>query len=269
MSEPLTRAERDTLVARIAAAALEVFPPGGVEHESILSHAKKREAYLVLLAEYADRLPRVVVSACPFSGKPLKRVFDPFGTDGPLWHKDRVFTPEEPAPPPSFRVLLGALDLHGRVPKETIETVLVGPPVPYVVPALLGLPGMVAVISRLEMSSGDTAYPIAYFSTEKLAPSSLQQFWTRPELWFDNPDGSRGWTVANDEWDFELAPWIEKGQLRWVKPGDPEHRVLGRDSGERCPYLDLPGERFPQVLAGGQVEIEELPTGDAPQPFEE
>ncbi len=269
MSEPLSRAERDDLVARIAAAAREVFPPGGSPNESILGHARKREHYLALLAEYADRLPRVVMGACPFTGMPLKRSFDPFGTDGPWWHKDRTFTPEEPAAPSTFRTLLGALDLRGRAPAEAADVVLAGPGAPFVVPALLGLPGMAAVISRLELATGDLAYPVAYFSRERLAPASLHQHWTRPELWFDNPDGSRGWTVANDTWDFELAPWIEKGQLFWIRPGDPDARVLGRDSGERCPYAGLPGERLFQVLGDGQVELEDAPDGSAPEPFEQ
>lgn len=267
MSEALSREERDALVARVADASAKVFVPGGDPEPSYAIRARKRDSYLDIVGEYADRLPRVPMSACPFTGKPLLRSFDPFGTDGPWWHKDRTFTPDEPAQPKTFRALLGALDLRGR-PPEARETVLAGPAVPFVVPQLLGLPGMLAVVSRIEMVNGNLAYPIAYFSREDIPSAALHQFWTRPELWFKDADGASGWTASNAAWDFELAPWVESGQLRWIGPGDAELRVIGRESGGRCPYLGLPGDRQPQVLAAGQRELEEAPDGTPPDPFE-
>lgn len=266
MSEPFTRAERDAVVARIAEVAARLFPKDGT-HEPIAIEARTRDTYLHLLGEYADRLPRVVMSACPFTGAPLKRAFDPFGTDGPWWHKDRTFTPDEPAAPPAFRTLLGALDLRGRVPAESTDAVLAGPDAPFVVPALLRLPGMVAVVSRLELATGDLAYPVAYFSRERIHPAALHQHWTRPELWFTDDEGTRAWTVSNHAWDFDLAPWIERGQLRWIRPGDARAGVVGPESGERCPYLDLSGDRMPQVLGGGERTLDEPPDGEPPDPF--
>ena len=265
MSEPITREERNALVARIAQLSKQLFSPDS--RETIAQKARLRDTYLHVLGEYTDRLPRIVMSACPFSGAPLKRSFDPFGTDGPWWHKDRTFTPDEPAAPPTFRVLLGALDLHGRVPAESTDAVLAGPDAPFVVPALLEMPGMVAVISRLELATGDIAYPVAYYSQEKIPGSALHQFWTRPELWFTDEKGDKGWTVSNDAWDFELAPWIERAKVRWIRPGDTKAKVIGPESGEPCPYVGLPGDRMPQVLGGGERVLDDPPDGEPADPF--
>lgn len=268
MSDGFTREERDALLARMREIEAKIWPAEG-EAPKKPERARLMDALYALQGEYADRLPRIPVSACPHTGDVLKRSIDPYGLDGPWWTKDRTFTPAEPAPPPTFRVLLGALDLHGRIPSEAGEVVLAGPDVPFVVPRLLGLPGMVAVVSRLDLPNGDIAYPIAYFSTEAMHPTELHQAWTRAELWFTDDDGDSGWTAMNDEWDFELAPWIEKGRLRWIRPGDAGFKVVGPDAGEPCPYVGLSGDRLPQFIGGGERELGDLPDGVPLQPFEE
>ncbi len=235
---------------------------------SPLVAARAKDAYLAVLGEYSDRLPRVRMSTCPFTGAPLVRAWDPFGTDGPWWHTVRPFTPEEPAPPPAFRVLLGALDLRGRQPAEATHSVLAGPGAPYVVPRLLEIPDMVAVMSRMETAQGDIAYPVGYFSREEIHPVELHQFWTRQDFWYKTPEGNPAWSMANDVWDFDLEPWIANGQLRWIKPGDPSHRVVGKADGERCPFAGLEGVRLMQVLDKGVVSLEEAPDGEPPAPFE-
>ena len=268
MSEAFTRTERDAILARIRELEAKIWP-----ESDPAPHAPERARMLdtlyALQGEYADRLPRVVMGGCPFTGAPLKRSIDPYGLDGPWWTKDRTFTPQEPAAPPSFRVLLGALDLRGRTPAEAGELVLAGPAVPYVVPRLMAFPGMVAVISRLELATGDLAYPIAYFSTADIHPAELHQAWTRGELWYETDSGEEGWAVMNDEWDFDLAPWIAKGAVRWIAPGDPQHRVIDGSSGAACPFAGLEGERLPQFISTGEVELGDLPDGVPPQPFEE
>ncbi len=230
--------------------------------------ALEREKYFQALAEYADRLPRVPMSACPFTGEILKRSFDPWGVDGAWWHQDIEVRIEEPSPPPTFRLLLGALALHGREPTEARDPVLAGPEVPFVVPRLLELPEMVAVVSQLPLETGDTAYPVAYFSTEEIPPQALHQPWLRQELWFKMPDGKSAWLIANDPWDFELQPWIDAGKLRWVAPGDQAMRVLGAGVGA-CPYVGLEGAREPASLAAGERFPLPLPDGVPVNPFED
>lgn len=266
-----SKAERDALLARMREVEATIWPGESGPPPNRTERASLMDTLYALRGEYADRLPRVVMSACPFTGVPFRHSIDPYGVDGPWWRKVRAFTPEEAAPPPTFRVLLGALDLRGRVPSEVGDLVLAGPDVPYVVPRLLELPGMVAVISRLELATGDLAYPIAYFSTEDVHPSRLHQTWTRADLWFTTPDGKSGWAAKNDPWDFDLGPWIERGSVRWIAPGDEAVRVVkgGGGSGVECPFAGLPGDRQPQYLSGGQRELGELPSGEPMMPFEE
>jgi hypothetical protein len=268
MSESLTRPQRDELVRRLQALDARLYPGDPAAEPSHRERARLEDEELALLGEYADRLPRVAMSRCPLSGALLRRSFDPFGLDGPWWQLDRTFSPDEPAAPPTFRVLLGALDLRGREPAEVTEDVLPGPDAPFVVPRLLELPGMVAVVSRLTLATGDLAYPVAYFSSEEIPFASLHQFWTRPELWFKTDSGDDGWIARNDAWDFDLPRWIEAGKLWWIEPGDERLVVHGHDAGRPCPYAGLPGERLPQILAAGTRDTDDPPSGSPPAPFE-
>jgi hypothetical protein len=264
----LTRVERDTLLEQIYGLEERLYPAEGKPPLAARQSRNLREAYFQVLAEYADRLPRVRLGACPFTGEPFMHSFDPFGLDGPWWQQDREVEIEEPSPPASFKVLLGALALQGRMPAEVRAPVLPGPEAPFVVPRLLGLPGMMAVIARLELETGDVAYPISYYSTEEIPPQKLHQFWLEQDYWFDQ-GGKSGWLIANDPWDFELEPWIAAGKLKWILPGEEEGPVLGAESGLLCPYLGLTGDRVPQHLADGEREIGELPDGTPINPYED
>ncbi len=265
----LTRAERDELVRRAHEMDARLLGKNGQEPLRGREAVVEREKYFQVLGEYADRLPRVGMSACPFTGEVLKRSFDPWGVDGPWWFQDCELKIEEPSPPPSFRLLLGALGLRGREPLEAKDPVIPGPEVPYVVPRLLRLPEMVAVVSSLPLATGDVAYPIAYFSTEEIGPERLHQPWLRQELWFKNAEGKSAWLIANDEWDFELGPWIESGKLRWIAPGDETLRVVSGAEGGACPFLGLAGEREPASLASGERYPLPLPDGEMVNPFED
>jgi len=262
---PLTREERDGLLRRMKELEAKLFPESDADALSGHAAARVRDAYYQVLGEYGDRLPRVVLGICPFTRQPLRGSFDPFALDGPWWWKDLPFEIDEPAPPPTFRVLLGALALNGREPAETGDEVIPGPEVPYVVPRLLNLPGMAAVISRLELATGDVAYPVSYWSTLDIPAEDLHQPWLRPDLWFDDEGGSQSWLIANDPWDFDLAPWIAADKLYWIEPGNDQ--VLGRASGGNCPYLELKGDRVPQSLGGGGRVLLELPDGTPINPF--
>ena len=210
----LTRERRDTLLARLRELDTMLYPPD----ETALTprgaeRARIKETYFKVLDEYFDRLPRVVMSVCPFTGNPLVRSFDPFGLDGPWWHKDILAEINEPAAPSTFKTLLGALYLGSRQPAEVIQEVIPGPEVPFVVPRLLGLPGMVAVVSELKLETGDRAFPVAYFSEQDIPPAKLHQTWLRQDLWFKTETGDTSCLIANDTWDFDLAPCIERKQL--------------------------------------------------------
>lgn len=264
-----TREERDNLLKRAWEIDGRLYAKESEARPQGRERAQLKETYYRILSEYADRLPRVMMSACPHSGEILKRSFDPWGLDGPWWHKDQEVRIEEPAAPASFKVLLGAFSLNGRDPEEVRAPVIPGPEVPFVVPALLKLPGMVAVVSRLETVRGGVAYPVGYFSTEEIQPDQLHQFWLRQDFWFTQEDGTTAWLTANDRWDFDLGPWVESGKLRWIEPGDREGTVRSASDTDRCPFVDLPGDRFPQVMAWGTRDLLDLPDGSLVNPFED
>jgi len=271
LAEPFTREERDEIVNRMSALWGELFPGPGGAAPGDRRRNELRDLYYQALAEYGDRLPRMIVSACPLTGAPLKRAIDPFGFDGPWWPVMSAVDIEEPRGPATFQVLLGALALRREKPTEAKDAVKPGPEVPFVVPALLALPGMIAVVGQLTLETGDTAYPIAYFSDQEIAPQQLHQPWLRDEFWFTDADGNEGWSIATDPWDFELGPYLETGQLRWVLLDEPAPRVRrhGVEGDGPCPFADLPGERLPQVFVDGEREFLALPDGGPAVPFGE
>jgi hypothetical protein len=114
------------------------------------------------------------------------------------------------------------------------------------------------------------AYPIAYYSDQEVAPVELHQEWRRNMLWYQE-GGKWLWTYANDPWDFELEPHLASGRLRWVLLGAGEDppRVRRASESDRCPYVDLPGERGKQVISGGARSFLPLPDGSVPWPFED
>jgi hypothetical protein len=270
-SEPLTREERDELVARLRDIDAQLFPPEGKPEPDDRTEARLRDDYLLRVAEYFDGLPRVVMSACPYCGAELRRSFDPWGVDGLWWGVYPIYAYEEPPACEHFRVLLGALALNSDVVPEVLMEVQPGPEVPFVVPRLLDIEGMVAVVGRLPLETGAVAYPIAYFSRDPVPPIALHQPWRRTMLWFKDERGQGGWTSKNDVWDFELQPHVDSGKLRWVDlaaaDGPPE--VQRGRPGRPCPFVGLPGERFPQRIDEGEREFLDAPSGGPIDPFGE
>jgi hypothetical protein len=270
VSEPLTRAERDALLKRVAELKATLYPgESGRPEPKGPARLKMMDTYYQMLAEYGDRLPRVAMSRCPLTQQVLKRSLDPYGLDGPWWHKSRIVKIEEPPAPPTFKVLLGALALNGRTPSEATQEVTPGPEVPFVVPRLLELPGMVAVVARLDLANGDVAYPVGYFSSEEIRPERLHQHWLRQDLWFKTADGGTSWLIQNDPYDYELGPWIEREKLLWIRPGDADAKLVGKGDGEACPYLGLDGERLPQSISGGERAFLDAPNGQPFDPYAE
>ena len=265
MAEPFPKEERDALLARAAERWARLYPrdaPPPDEPERV----RLRESYYQGLAEYADRLPRRVLGASPFTGEPLLRSFDPFGFDGWWWHVDVPVEIQEPRPPQGFQVLLGALTLKRPAPAEAVKPVMPGPDVPFVVPALMALPGMQVVVSRVELPSGDIAWPISYWSPEEIPPQKLHQPWCRNTFWFTLPSGQVGWSIANHPWDFDLRKWAQAGKLAWADVATVPPAVR-RDDLEFL--YDMPGDRRPQLFQQGRRILLPLPDGTTVIPFGE
>jgi hypothetical protein len=268
MSDTFSKEERDRLVTGAYELERRLYPKPGEEPLSVRDAGQVRERFYASLAEYSDRLPRVVLSVCPYCEAPLKKAFDPFGLDGWWWHVDIQVSFNDPAPCEHFQVLLGALSLGGRVPSEVRAEVRPGPDVPFVVPALLELPGMIAVIGRTRIMTGDVAYPIGYFSDQEIPPLQLHQPWCRNMYWFKDEEGNAVWSVANDEFDFDLLPHVESGKLKWAELDHPDSGVFPKD-GEVFPWSGLEGDRERQQLVAGERDLLGLPTGEVLNPFEE
>ena len=261
-----TRDERRALLDRVEALRLQMRSKEKARFSLEERRAMVRERRR-LLVEYAENLPPLPVSRCPICQGVFELPMDPEGLDGPWWW----VTPEVEFPVPRtcehYQVVLGALDLHGRVPTEVRDAVQPGPGVPFVVPRLLSIERVRAVIASLNLATGDTAYPIVYYSEEPVPETELHQPWCR-DSWVLHDDAGNpvAYDHSEDPWDFDLLPWIRSGKLSWILPGDEALR-LRQD--EQCPYIDLDGIREPQVLARGKLDTEPLPDGTSGGYYEE
>jgi hypothetical protein len=258
----MKKAERDKLLKELEDIDDRLYPkkgngPRGKEYRRL------HGLYYEKLEEYFERLPRVVMSVCPYCGKALKRSIDPFGLDGHWWAQERLVNVREPEACPHFKVMLGALKVRPGDPVEATHNVQPGPDVPFVVPRLLELPGMIAVVGRIELETGDVAFPIAYFSDKKIRAVDLHATWLRSEYWFKDESGNSCWNISNDEWSFELKKFLEDKRLHWT---DMKTVMTAED--EQWPYEDLEGVRRPQIIYDGEVDYLEPPTGEIVCPFE-
>ena len=263
---PFTPEERKQLIEAFWASERRTSWP---VFQTLTSGQRKKEYAKQdrLLDEYAERLPFVPVSRCPLCKTVLQYVFDPMGLDGIWWFKDKLAEYPPPRACAHFRVLLGAVDFHGRQPEEANvhRTVRPGPGAPFVVPRMLELPDMSAVLSSRMLPYGDEAYLIAYFSKNPVHGALLHQPWCREDFEvFDEEGEYQAWTISNDQWDFDLRAWIEKGRLMWINPGGDSLTI--RRQGD-CPYENQPGVRAPQIIQRGKLSLLPLPTGEPVNPF--
>lgn len=261
--QPFSAEERETLLRRREQAARrynDLMDLGQYEEAKIPESKAER-----LEEGYFKRLPRLTVSCCPFDGKPLVRTFDPFGLDGLWWRPDA--TPRELPTCPHFCVVRGAVHYNGLPPRAGSFEVHPGPEVPHVIPRLLAYPGMVAVISQIDMKNGYTAYPIAYFAERRPPPQDLTADWPRTIYTYTTQLGVPGWQPVNDPWDFDLLPWLDAGKVRWCPPGS-DNTFLSTAPGAPCPYVDMPGTRKRILVEGDESWTQGLPSGASISPID-
>lgn len=200
---------------------------------------------------YARGLPRPALARCPFSGEALHHPIDTAGLDGMWWEYHAMSRSLPKGAPRTFFSLQGAMHLELPV-EDTPFLVKPGPGVPFVLPRLLADSGMRAVVSTLEVGL-HRAYPVVYFK-QSGPPLDRPNEWGRNRFevagegdkwsWgerFEDPDG----------YDYELEPWITRGQLLWIAPGDDTLTL--RSTIDDCPYLRLAGPRTPQHVQDRQV----------------
>lgn len=196
----------------------------------------------VMYERYREWLPRLPLSRCPFCDQIAARSFDPYGLDGLWWHYDLPIRALNEPRCPHFFAFTGAVQLDWERIVDVPKVVLVGPEVPFVVPRMLQGQPVRAVISSIAVGD-NTAYPIFYFA-DPIPDISRINDWGTSGYTFIKANGSSAWDeVVPDigEYDFELAPWLDSSQVRYILPDDASLTLRSGAAG--CPYLDLPGRR--------------------------
>lgn len=227
------------------------------ERRALLARAEE------LHSVYYRALPQVAISRSPISSAVVTKKMDLAGLDGPWWALGAYDGP--PEGDSNVLTYTGAMKLKAW-PKDAAggAEIRPGPEVPYVIPRLLSLEGVVCVVSSMALLPEDaTAWFITYFAEPRRPAAEAHQMWLRDIVYYVDPQGFSRWNICNDSWDFELGPWIARGKVLWTPPGDPAGTVT-RDGA--CPYLDLPGGRAPRSVAAGKVSLLPLPDG-TPQDF--
>jgi hypothetical protein len=218
-----------------------------------------------LIERYEAGLAAVPLSRCPFTGELLSYVIDTGGLDGLWWDYE---APARPAGklPPTFFALDGALTLGE--PLETFPHLCrPGPEAPFVVPRLLQRPEISAVVSGLAVGP-HIGYAITYFAQPVPMDVPRLNEWGSSEYWVTGESGTLGWDSVEEDpaaYDYDLEPWIRAGKLLWIAPGD--ERMMLLSDVRRCPYLGLPGRRYPLFITAGEV-LEPVAASDPTEPTE-
>jgi hypothetical protein len=240
---PMTKGERDRLLAdeaRLLAERRTALEKRDLARSRVLLAQAKAAS-----EEYFDRLPIVTVSTCPYCDRLIQRSFDPYGLDGRWWAPDAPRRMPEPCR--HYCMIRGAVNFNNKLVIGGDFDVYAGPEVPYVIPRILSMESMVAVIGELPMTPGFTAYPIVYFAERRPPVQELAADWPAKIHSYTTALGEPGWKFDIDPWDFELAPWLASGKLRWCQ-SDSNNEALSTAPPDQCPYLNLKGRREMMVV---------------------
>lgn len=251
---PSVEETRATVLARIAGARAAVAELStfldrahGAYGHRLTAHLDFHQRTLAgARARYLELLPRVLLARCPFTGVEVRHSLDTLGLDGPWWDYERPLRPATEDVPPAWLAMTGAVALAPAV-EATPFLVRPGPGAPAVLPRLLQHEAVRAVVSQVAIGR-HTGFAVTYFAEG--APAVLPV-----DTWGANEYRTGGLgaplPVSDGAFDFDLGPWIERGRLRWIAPGDPAATL--RDTVADCPYLRLDGPRETQHIQDGVV----------------
>ncbi|MGE0761630.1 MAG: hypothetical protein AB7O38_31770, partial [Pirellulaceae bacterium] len=189
---------------------------------------------------YQQGLPVLALSRCPFTGKVWSHSLDIYGIDGFWWNCYQPIRRLDEPLGGQFYAFRGAVASAPQVPTAPF-LVEPGPELPFVIGRLMAFPSVVAVISHVRVGELD-AYPVVYFASEELSPEERTNDWATDSFSFRGPQGhfeQRQYFDAEDEFLYDLAPWVEQQRVRWIAPGDESLTIRTGTIG--CPYLQLPG----------------------------
>ena len=231
----------------------ELFEEGaGLEAQRAWKHTRfhANEAKRVRDA-YMASLESAPVSRCPFTAAVLELAIDRADLDGLWWEYDRPARPPE-RPIATFLELTGAMRM-GEPAEHAPFLAMPGPEAPYVVPDALEHEAVKAVVSTVALGP-HKGYAIAYFAERpQRGLPKLAAWGRRPAYWRtqDDDEVTDELGATERELDFDLGPWIERGKLLWIAPGDDDLEL--HDTPDGCPYLSLPGRRSFTYVQNGRV----------------
>ena len=214
----------------------------------LISLLKVREQ---LQNQYLALLPKLPISRCPFTGQVVEKTLDTFGVDGPWWDYANPVRPEDPEPA-TWLGLSGSLVLTAPLPTLT-HVVMPGPSVPVIYPGLLAEMDVRAVLSHVRIGTWQGVIVSWYVRRDRYRYTPPNE-WGAP--WCDVPTQEGGFVRGPSIWqlpdaDTDLAPWIRRGKLFWIAPGDDT--LLLRADVAACPYLGMPGDGRLQYLSDGEL----------------
>ena len=201
---------------------------------------------------YMEGLERFDVSRCPFTGATYHFSCDTRGLDGPWWDAKQPLRPIEEQTD-SFIALTGSVNIIGETP-DIPFMVKPGPAVPWVCPRLLENEDICAVLSHIKIGMYD-AYVVVYYSEDRSYEIERINSWGTETYLAEDQDGAgvMGSTFdESEEYDFNIAPWIERGKLKWISIGDRTLEL--QDRIDNCPYIDLEGYQYPVLLRNKTME---------------
>lgn len=224
----------------------------GVDAERLRQHEQMYQRRVrTLWAEYLTGTPVLDVVRCPHTGEVMHYPIDNLGVDGLWWD---YFTPaRRSAPlPRTFFAVSGALRLT-EPPRPAPFLCKPGPEVPYVIPRILEDPAMRAVLVSMRVGS-HLGFATFYFADPMPFRLARVNDWGTNDYWFRDAAGNELWNAIDEdesEFDFDLAPWITREKLAWIRPGDPALTL--REGVDECPFLNQPGRRTILRIYDGMV----------------
>ena len=228
-----------------------------VEDEMLKNHLvqefdKTSSELQVVEDKYTVGLPNLNLSRCPYTLEVYSISIDSFGLDGPWWDaKEPIRANEDELQ--SFFAITGSVNIIGE-PPTTPFTIKPGPAVPWVSPRLLSNEAISAVLSHMKVGLYD-AFVTVYYTNSKTVDIDRINTWGTDEYLINDNDG---FAVLDrtfdeeDEYDFDIRKWIEKGKLKWISINDKTLEL--HDSIDNCPYLDIQGYKYPVIIQNKTME---------------
>jgi hypothetical protein len=212
-------------------------------------YSKALDELKVMEDKYVSNLPKKTLSRSPFTKEIYNLSIDIFGLDGPWWDAERPLRAVENEIE-SFFAFTGSININTKIPNVPFP-LKPGPAVPWVSPRLLNHQNIMAVLSHTKIGVYD-AYVTVYYSKDKTVEIERINTWGTDCYIVNNLEGFAiiGSTYDDEEeYDFDIAPWIKKGKLKWIDPNDDTLSLM--DSVDDCPFLNISGYKYPVLIQNG------------------